>query len=37
MKFCIPVSWHAIFAPAGTCRDVAARIRLLEKPGALET
>jgi hypothetical protein len=26
MNFCIPVSWYAIFAPAGTLRDVVARI-----------
>jgi tripartite-type tricarboxylate transporter receptor subunit TctC len=26
MKFCIPVSWYAIFAPAGMSRDVVARI-----------
>jgi tripartite-type tricarboxylate transporter receptor subunit TctC len=24
MNFCIPVSWYAIFAPAGTPRDVVA-------------
>jgi tripartite-type tricarboxylate transporter receptor subunit TctC len=26
MNFCIPVLWYAIFAPAGTPRDVVARI-----------
>lgn len=26
MNFCIPVSWYAIFAPAGMPRDVVARI-----------
>jgi len=26
MKFCIPVSWYAIFAPACTPGDVMARI-----------
>jgi tripartite-type tricarboxylate transporter receptor subunit TctC len=26
MSFCIPVSWYAIFTPAGTPRDAAARI-----------
>ena len=26
MNFCIPVSWYAIFAPAGTPGDVMARI-----------
>jgi hypothetical protein len=26
MNYCIPVSWHATFSPAGTPRNVAARI-----------
>lgn len=36
MIFCIPVSWYAIFAPAGTPRDVVARINA-EAKRALRT